>query len=98
MMKQCEQREFLSPESWGSRKGRSANDPLLMKKLTYDIIQLTCTDAATFDEDAKSCYDRIVINIAMLICRQCGMDEASTSSCTVSQRGRIQTENKIGSE
>ena len=79
MLRQCEKQKLLSPEQWGARSGKCANDPLLIKRLTYETINLTCTDAATFDNDAKSCYDRIVINIAMLICRQCGMNAESTS-------------------
>ena len=62
----------------GGRKGKRANEPLLMKRLTYETIILTCTDAATFDNDAKSCYDRILINIATLICRNYGLSADST--------------------
>ena len=57
-------------DQWGSRPGRSAMDATTMKELTYMIARETNTPLATCDNDAKSCYDRIVILLALLLARQ----------------------------
>ena len=41
--------------------------------MTYQLSALTLKDVATMDKDAKSCYDRIVILLALLRSRQIGM-------------------------
>ena len=69
----AERHNLLGEEQWGSRKGRSAPEVALLKVLTYEVMHLTKTDGATFDNDAKSCFDRIVRNIMMLVSRKLGM-------------------------
>ena len=69
----AERHNLLGEEQWGSRKGRSAPEVALIKALTYEIIHLTKTDGATFDNDAKACFDRIVRNVMMLVSRKLGM-------------------------
>jgi hypothetical protein len=50
----------------GSRPRRAANNAVLLKRLTYDLSRILWTNLGTFDNDAKSCYDRIINAIAML--------------------------------
>jgi hypothetical protein len=50
-----------------------ANDAVLLKRLTYDLTRITKSNLGTFDNDAKSCYDRIVNGLAMLAARNVGM-------------------------
>jgi hypothetical protein len=50
----------------------------LLKQLTYEISRLTKTNIATFDNDAKACFDRIVMCFAMHRAQQLGMP---TKSC-----------------
>ena len=69
----AERHHLLGEEQWGSRKGRSAPEVALLKVLTYEMMHLTKTDGATFDNDAKACFDRIVRNIMMLVSRKLGM-------------------------
>ena len=57
----------------GSRKGRTANDAVMLKRLTYDLTRIQRTNLGTFDNDAKACYDRIVNGIAMLAAKRLGM-------------------------
>ena len=70
-----EKADNLGDEQGGCRGGRSSINIVFKKKLTYEIADYTKTDGGTFDNDAKACYDRIVINIAMLICRHFGLPE-----------------------
>ena len=58
----------------GSRKDRSAEEVHLLKHILYGIIRVTKTNAASFDNDAKSCFDRIVPLLVSLICQRYGMD------------------------
>jgi hypothetical protein len=59
----------------GSRKKRTANDAVLLKRLTYDLTRLLRTNLGTFDNDAKSCYDRVINGLAMIAARRLGMPE-----------------------
>mgnify|MGYP000208384865 CR=1 FL=1 len=68
-----EANQAFGDETWGSRKGKSATDALLLKILTYLLSELTLTSLGSFNNDAKACYDRIVILLAMLRARQLGM-------------------------
>jgi len=72
LMSNAEKHDLLNPEQWGSRKGRCSEDTLFLKSITYAISTLTRTNLATFDNDAKSCYDRIVMLLAMLVARTMG--------------------------
>lgn len=59
-------KKAFSNNTWGGRKGRQPKDPVMLKKLSYTMAALTLTDLATFDNDTKACYDRIVRVLAML--------------------------------
>ena len=58
----------------GSRKDRRAQEILLFKHLVYSVVRLTKTNCASFDNDAKSCYDRIVMLLASLSSQSLGLD------------------------
>ena len=60
LMTQGEKLGAFGDEQWGSRNGRSANTVVLLKHLTYEMMQLTKTDGGTFDNDATACFDRII--------------------------------------
>ena len=45
----------------------------LNKVLAYDHMRLTKRDGASFDNDAKGCYDQIVPPHALLCCRRMGL-------------------------
>jgi hypothetical protein len=77
LLEHSEEWEKLGEVQWGSRKGKSYLDAVLLKELTYEIARYTRTDLATFDNDAKSCYDRIVMSYAMLRCQQLGMPKSA---------------------
>ena len=57
----------------GSRKHRSTMDVLFKKTLSFDLCRQQRTNMALFDNDAGSCYDRILGNLAMLCARRLGV-------------------------
>ncbi len=76
MVHEAERQNHLHEGQWGSRPGRSAHDALLHKLLSYEIARLTRTPLATFDNDAKSCYDRIVMVFALMLCQKHGVPQS----------------------
>jgi hypothetical protein len=73
MMQAGEELGAFGHDQDGCRADRKATDTLLDKLLRYSICRLTLTDYATFDNDAKSCFDRIVMLPASLIAQRLGM-------------------------
>jgi hypothetical protein len=45
----------------------------MLKRLSYNLSRVLRTNMGTFDNDAKSCYDRIINGLAMLAARRLGM-------------------------
>jgi hypothetical protein len=74
MLRYGEKRQALGEEQHGSRCSRMAIDAVMLKLLTYDNSRIYHTiNLMTMDNDAKSCYDRILISLAMLASRRLGM-------------------------
>ena len=46
---------------------------VLLKRISYDIIRQTRTDAIMFDNDASACYDHIIPSLAAMMSRRAGM-------------------------
>jgi hypothetical protein len=63
----------------GSRPGRNAIDVIIQKEMKYLFSRLTKTNIATMDNDAKSCYDRIICNLAMIISQYFGISKNTAS-------------------
>jgi hypothetical protein len=57
----------------GSRPGKRAINVVLQKEMKYLFARLTRTPMGTIDNDAKSCYDRIICNLAMMVSRYYGV-------------------------
>jgi hypothetical protein len=74
MMKKGEELGVFGHDQDGCRVGRKSTNTLFDKLLRYSLGRLTLTDYATFDNDAKSCFDRIVMLPASLIAQRLGMD------------------------
>jgi len=62
----------LAPKQYGSRKGKVANVQSLNKQLFYNTIRFKRQLAALCCNDAKSCYNRIILLIATLAMCQLG--------------------------
>ena len=48
-------------------------DVIMLKLLTYDNSRIYRSNLMTMDNDAKSCYDQIMISLAMLASQRLGM-------------------------
>jgi hypothetical protein len=75
LMWQGEDLHVFGEEQSGGRKGKRCQDVLLFKHLVYSILRLSKSNGSTFDNDAKSCYDRIVMLGASLMAQRIGMDK-----------------------
>ena len=73
LMYHAEKHNALGPNQLGARPGKNCIKLVILKQLTYELSHLTRTNLITFDNDAKSCYDRIVMNYALQRTRQLGM-------------------------
>ena len=69
MMSFAESCQALSAEQFGSRKHHQAILAALNKRLTNDLLRQLRLAGGLCANDAKSCYDRIVHNIAILAIR-----------------------------
>ena len=76
----CHDNERLNDGQAGSRPGRRALDIIIQKEMKYLYARLTRTTLASMDNDAKSCYDRIICNLAMMISKYYGM---SSRACNM---------------
>jgi ribonuclease HI len=75
LQRTAEKKKLLCDSNWGSRKGRSAQDVAIVKELHYDITHLSLNEFATMENDAKSCYDRMIPSLIMLISRSFGLNK-----------------------
>ena len=73
MIYHAEDNRFFGNANHGSRPGRQVQDALLEKTLMYEHARLTRTSLITVDNDAKSCYDRIIKGLALLSCIAIGL-------------------------
>jgi hypothetical protein len=76
----AERHEALAPEQFGSRKNHESIMAALNKRLTMDLLRQKRLAGALCANDAKSCYDRIVHNVAVLAIRRLGMAAAPIRS------------------
>jgi len=71
---------MIAPEQYGSRKLKLAGTQCLNKCLFYDLHRYSRTPAALCSNDAKSCYDQIVLMIAALCLCQLGTPHSAVKS------------------
>ena len=56
-----------------SRKNRGTMDMMYKKIITFYIARQQCSNVAILENDAASCYDRILANLAMMWARRLGL-------------------------
>ena len=69
----AEDKNLFDDGQSGSRPGKRCQDLLLQKDTTLAIWRMSRTDGIFFDNDAKSCFDRIVMTCASLCSQHFGM-------------------------
>jgi endonuclease/exonuclease/phosphatase family metal-dependent hydrolase len=73
MIKAAETNKTLHDSQWGCRPGRHALGAVMLKVMSYEISRLTRSPLGSFDMDAASCFDRIIMALALLLCRREGV-------------------------
>jgi len=73
LVHRAEDEKLLGHSQHGSRPGRQCTDACLEKLFLYKHARLTRTSMITVDNDARSCYDRIIKCLAMLTCISIGL-------------------------
>ena len=80
LQSQAEALQLLNDGQWGSRKGKNSIDVVLLKQFTYETARLSRTSLITFDNDAKSCYDRIVMTYCLALCQRMGLPSSTATA------------------
>jgi hypothetical protein len=75
VMAQAEALHALDDQQYHSWKGCSTKDTALLKHIMYDLMCITHSDGAKFNNDAKACYDRIIPNLMSLCGQQLGLPQ-----------------------
>ena len=73
LMNQGELLQQFGEEQSGSRKQKDCQDVQHFKHCIYSIVRLTKAQGSTFDNDAKSCFDRIVMLLPSILSQRLGM-------------------------
>jgi Reverse transcriptase (RNA-dependent DNA polymerase) len=101
MLWNAEDNNYLNDGQGGSRPGRRAQEQVLIKHCAYSIFRMSQSNGATFDNDAKSCFDRIVMTMASLCVQKLGATEKTCNLLldTLNQiKYHIKTSNGISEE
>ena len=77
IMKFGETHDRLANEQYGSRKKKSASQHALNKRLILDHIRLQKLCAVLIANDARSCYDRIIIMVSYITMVLFGIQRAA---------------------
>ena len=96
-----EEHGILAPEQYGSRHNKSSIMHAINKRLLIDWTRTTKTSGIYIANDAKGCYDRILLLVAYLTMRRSGLthEESSFSvSCLLDMRYRVRTAWGVSSE
>jgi hypothetical protein len=73
LLQHAEQHKLLHPGQYGSRSGRDAHIPAFIEEIKNEICYASRKSLINFDNDAASCYDRIIPALASLIGRKHGL-------------------------
>ena len=73
VMHKAEDSKAINDGQHGSRAKRCAPDPVFIEEIQYEIARATRKPLIMTSYDAKACYDRIIVNLAMLISLKHGL-------------------------
>jgi DNA-binding transcriptional MerR regulator len=77
LVQRAAKHNLLNSGQFGSVPNHTSTEPIMLTQLTNDICRTTKTNLARVDNNASACFDRIIVPLAMLAARRCGMSEAS---------------------
>jgi hypothetical protein len=69
-----DKQNLVNPGQYGSYPGREATSLCLLEELKTDISYCSRKPIINFDNDASSCYDRIIVSLSSLINRKYGQN------------------------
>ena len=78
-MIKAEEEGKLHASQYGSRQGKSAHDPIYWETMQHDISRMQRQAYGQINYDAKSCYDRILPNLAAIVSQAFGVPKEITS-------------------
>jgi len=78
MIHGAEDANALNDGQYGGRPNRNALDPVFMEEMTREISRASRKSIVTFQNDAASCYDRILAAIAAIVSRKYGVSKSVT--------------------
>ena len=81
MMEYGEKYGTLAEEQYGSRKAKSAIEHALNKRLIIDVARQNKRECVYIANDAKSCYDRILMMVSYFTMVKNGIDPLAARSC-----------------
>ena len=73
MIENALKHDEIHPSAYGSVPQRTAQDAVMEKTLSMDVLRVTKKTGAIFDCDAKGCYDRIVAPLQTVASRRLGV-------------------------
>ena len=73
LLRTADEKNMINEGQYGGRPGCEAQSLTLLEELKYDLSYLTRRTLVNFDNDASSCYDRIVVPFASIINRKYGL-------------------------
>ena len=77
---QAEALRELNDGQYGSRPRRNAFDPVFIEEMQFEIARASRKTLVQTNYDATSCFDRIIISLAMLASRKYGVPMFTTES------------------
>ena len=67
LLRTADAKQLLNEGQYGGRPGCEAQSLTLLEELKYDLSYLTRRTLFNFDNDATSCYDRIIVSLASIV-------------------------------
>jgi hypothetical protein len=74
----CEDNYLINKGVYGCRPNRRAMDPVFVDVTQTEILMVTRTNLVKFNNDATSCFDRILVHLLNLCLRSYGMPKKLT--------------------
>ncbi len=94
---QAEESKQLHDRQYGSRPRRNAIDPVMIEEIQFEISRLSRRTFIQTNYDATACYDRIVLNMAMIASRRFGVAKSVTeTNATTLERARFHIHTELG--
>ena len=72
-IKQAEEEKKLNESQFGSRQHKNSQLTILIEIMQQDYSRVARTSYGPINYDAKACYDRILLNIALLVSESFGV-------------------------